>query len=108
MKMVELAVTKSRNKMAGLPPPEEPPKQVPTFPLVDVPDASLDEEQIKEKRRQRLMKAGYDAREKARIEREEARAKQVGIMGVRACVRACVCACLYAYVRACVTHIRTH
>ncbi|KAK0541302.1 Nuclear actin-protein involved in chromatin remodeling [Tilletia horrida] len=55
--------------------------KVPSFPLVDVPDHQLDEEGVKEKRRQRLMKAGYDARmrikaakeEQARVEEEERR-----------------------------------
>jgi actin-related protein len=31
-------------------------------PLIDVPDHQLNEEDLKEKRRQKLMKAGYDAR----------------------------------------------
>jgi actin-related protein 5 len=40
----------------------------------------LDEEQIKEKRRQRLMKAGYDARVRARAEKlkeQEERAAEI-------------------------------
>lgn len=54
----------------------------PSFPLLEVPDEELDEEQIKEKRKQRLLKANYDARmrakeeklaEKARLEEEEKR-----------------------------------
>lgn len=48
-------------------------QEEPTFPLVNVPDHTLDEEGIKEKRRQRLMKAGYDARNRAKIEKEEER-----------------------------------
>ncbi|CAD6888381.1 unnamed protein product [Tilletia controversa] len=68
------------------PPPGEEPVveeeiKVPSFPLVDVPDHQLDEEGVKDKRRQRLMKAGYDARmrvkaakdEQARTEEEERR-----------------------------------
>ncbi|WFD05516.1 Nuclear actin-protein involved in chromatin remodeling [Malassezia vespertilionis] len=46
-------------------------KTPPAAPLADVPDAELDEEGIKEKRRQRLLKAGYDARMRARAEKEE-------------------------------------
>ena len=46
-------------------------KKPPSFPLLDVPDAELDEEGIKEKRRQRLLKAGYDARMRARAEKAE-------------------------------------
>lgn len=50
-------------------------KELPTYPLVNIPDSSLDEEGIKEKRRQRLMKAGYDARIRAKAEREEERVR---------------------------------
>jgi len=42
----------------------------PSFPLVDVPDHTLDEEQLKEKRKQKLIKAGYDARMRMKAERE--------------------------------------
>ncbi|KAI0932855.1 hypothetical protein AcW1_000146 [Taiwanofungus camphoratus] len=45
----------------------------PSFPLLDVPDTELDEEQLKEKKKQRLMKAGYDARERAKREKERER-----------------------------------
>jgi actin-related protein 5 len=51
------------------------------FNLVDVPDEQLTPEQIKEKRRQKLMKAGVDARirkqeEKHRLEREAQEKKE--------------------------------
>ncbi|KZW02366.1 actin-like ATPase domain-containing protein [Exidia glandulosa HHB12029] len=42
----------------------------PTFPLLEMPDAELDEEQLKEKKKQRLLKAGYDARMRAKAEKE--------------------------------------
>ncbi|KAG2084145.1 hypothetical protein BD769DRAFT_1539264 [Suillus cothurnatus] len=45
----------------------------PSFPLIDVPDADLDEEGIKEKKKQKLMKAGFDARARARREKEKER-----------------------------------
>ncbi|KAI0321914.1 hypothetical protein OF83DRAFT_1161548 [Amylostereum chailletii] len=45
----------------------------PSFPLVDVPDAELDEEGVKEKRKQKLMKAGFEARVRARREKEKER-----------------------------------
>ncbi|THH17202.1 hypothetical protein EW146_g3566 [Bondarzewia mesenterica] len=45
----------------------------PSFPLVDVPDADLDEESLKEKRKQKLMKAGFEARARARREKERER-----------------------------------
>lgn len=47
--------------------------EVPTFPLIDVPDHELDEDSIREKRRQRLLKAGYDARMRAKAEKREER-----------------------------------
>lgn len=38
---------------------------------MDIPDHQLDEEGIREKRKQRLMKAGYDARMRAKAEKGE-------------------------------------
>ncbi|KAF8060887.1 chromatin remodeling complex subunit [Lyophyllum atratum] len=48
----------------------------PSFPLVDVPDADLDEEGLKEKKKQKLMKAGFEARARARREKERERAER--------------------------------
>ncbi|GLB36675.1 putative actin family protein [Lyophyllum shimeji] len=48
----------------------------PSFPLVDVPDAELDEEGLKEKKKQKLMKAGFEARARARREKEQERAEK--------------------------------
>ncbi|KAI0048851.1 actin-like ATPase domain-containing protein [Auriscalpium vulgare] len=48
-------------------------QEEPSFPLVDTPDAELDEEGLKEKRKQKLMKAGFDARARARREKEKER-----------------------------------
>jgi len=39
--------------------------------LIDVPDHTLNEEDLKEKRKQKLMKAGYDARIRMKAEKEE-------------------------------------
>ena len=61
--------------MMGIETPEEP-KEIPTFPLVDIPDDQLTLEQRQEKKKQKLLKAGYDARERARKEKEEMRKKQ--------------------------------
>ncbi|KAG9310323.1 hypothetical protein JVU11DRAFT_9447 [Chiua virens] len=49
------------------------PVEEPNFNLVDVPDAELDEEGIKEKKKQKLMKAGWEARARARREKEKER-----------------------------------
>ncbi|CCH40756.1 Actin-related protein 5 [Wickerhamomyces ciferrii] len=46
-------------------------QQPPSFPLVEIADEELNEEQIKEKRKQRLLKANYDARQRAKREKEE-------------------------------------
>lgn len=40
---------------------------------MDVPDASLNEEDLKEKRKQKMMKGGFDARVRARAEKESAK-----------------------------------
>ncbi|OLL25639.1 Actin-like protein arp5 [Neolecta irregularis DAH-3] len=44
-----------------------------TFPLLDVPDDQLDEAGLKQKRQQKLIKAGYEARQRAKIEKEKER-----------------------------------
>lgn len=71
-KKLQSAVKRSRRRGAA---DEEEPEEVvvPSFPLVEVPDHELDEESIKEKRRQRLMKAGYDARMRVKAEKAEER-----------------------------------
>ncbi|KAN0062909.1 Actin-related protein 5 [Thecaphora frezii] len=71
IKKVEAALKRSRAKELGEEAPEEESKEEPSFPLVDVPDGELDDEEIKEKRKQRLMKAGYEARLRAKAEKEE-------------------------------------
>ena len=40
---------------------------------MDVPDEELDEDGLKEKKKQKLLKAGYDARERAKREKERER-----------------------------------
>ncbi|KAJ3145356.1 Nuclear actin-protein involved in chromatin remodeling [Geranomyces variabilis] len=74
IKTTELAVKRSRNRMEGIEEPEE--KVIPTFPLVDTPDSELTDEQKKDKRRQRLMKAGWEARERTRIAKEEEKKRE--------------------------------
>jgi actin-related protein 5 len=46
-------------------------QEAPSFPLIDVPDHMLNESDLKEKRKQKLMKAGYDARSRMKAERDE-------------------------------------
>jgi actin-related protein 5 len=45
----------------------------PTYPLLDVPDDQLDAEGLKQKRQQRLNKAGYDARMRTKADKETER-----------------------------------
>ncbi|GAA6016342.1 hypothetical protein JCM11491_006824 [Sporobolomyces phaffii] len=70
---VEKSLTKARNKELGI--TEDENKEPPTFPLIDVPDHTLNEEDLKEKRKQKLMKAGYDARIRMKLEKEQERAR---------------------------------
>ena len=77
VKKTQLQLKKARNKDLGI--DEEAEKGEPSFPLVDVPDHQLDEEGLKEKRRQKLMKAGHDARERAKAEREAEKSRQAEI-----------------------------
>jgi actin-related protein 5 len=48
----------------------------PTYPLLEVPDDQLDAEGLKQKRQQRLNKAGYDARMRAKAEKEAEQLQQ--------------------------------
>ncbi|KAF8665122.1 hypothetical protein AX16_000589 [Volvariella volvacea WC 439] len=71
IKKLENDLKKARKKEAtdgGDEPMEEP-----SFPLVDVPDDKLNEDELKEKKKQKLMKAGYEARLRARKEKERER-----------------------------------
>ena len=67
IKRTDVEIRRKQRKMLG---EESEPEEEPTFPLVDRPDSELTEEEIKEKRRQRLMKAGWEARLKVREEKQ--------------------------------------
>jgi actin-related protein 5 len=71
---LEKGIKKARNKDVG--DIEEEQQEEPTFPLLETPDDQLDEEGIKQKRQQRLMKSNYDARQRAKIEKEKEKARQ--------------------------------
>lgn len=73
VKELELSIKKARNKDLG--DIEEEQQEEPTFPLLDIPDDQLDEEGIKQKRQQRLMKSNYDARQRAKVEKEKEKAR---------------------------------
>lgn len=66
VKKTEGNIKRKQKKDAG----EEEVEEDPVFPLVDRPDEELTEDEIKEKRRQRLMKAGWEARVKIREEKQ--------------------------------------
>ena len=66
---LERSIKRSRNKDVGIEEPEEPEEEA-TFPLLQVPDESLDEAGLKEKRHQRLMKSNVEARQRAKAEKE--------------------------------------
>ncbi|KZS90376.1 actin-like protein Arp5p [Sistotremastrum niveocremeum HHB9708] len=72
IKKLEQALNKARKKEIDGGGGEEN-VEPPSFPLLDTPDEELDEEQLKEKRKQRLAKAGYEARIRARKEKERER-----------------------------------
>lgn len=63
------AIKKARNEDVG----DEEEIEPPSFPLLDIPDDQLDADQIKEKKKQRLMKANYDARMRAKEEKQKER-----------------------------------
>lgn len=73
---LDKSIKKSRNKELGAPEEEEKlEEQLNKFPLLDVPDDQLDEDGIKEKRHQRLMRSGVEARIRAKAEKEKEKAR---------------------------------
>lgn len=71
---LEKSIRKARNK--DVDGPEHPDEEAePSYPLLSVADEELDEAGLKEKRHQRLMKSGYDARVRAKAEKELERAR---------------------------------
>lgn len=74
IKEMEKSIRKQRNKDVG--DLEEEPEEPPTYPLLDIPDEELDEDGIKAKRQQRLLKSNHDARARAKAEKEAEKARQ--------------------------------
>lgn len=70
---MEKSIRKARNKDVGDMENEE--EDEPTFPLLEVPDDQLDEEGLKQKRQQRLMKSNHEARARAKAEKEREKAR---------------------------------
>jgi actin-related protein 5 len=74
IKDLDFSIRKARQKDLGGPELEEEVEE-PDYSLLDVPDDDLDEEGIKQKRHQRLMKANNDARARAKAEKEAEKAR---------------------------------
>lgn len=73
---LDKSIRKARNKDLGTVEEEESLEdQLNKFPLLEIPDDQLDEDGIKEKRHQRLMKSGVEARIRAKQEKERERAR---------------------------------
>ena len=77
IKDLEKRIRKARNKDIGVEEPEEQEEQ--SFPLLDTPDADLDEAGLKQKRHQRLMKSGLEARQRAKAEKAQEAARQAEV-----------------------------
>lgn len=75
IKKLEKSITRARNKEMGIVEDEET-KEIPSFPLVNVPDHQLTESELKEKRKQKLNKAGYDARMRMKAEKDAAKKRE--------------------------------
>lgn len=74
IKRTEADVRKKQRRDLGL---EEEPEEVPTFPLLERPDEELTEDEVKDKKRQRLMKGAWDARMKVKEEKRKERERMV-------------------------------
>jgi actin-related protein 5 len=71
------SLQKKLNRMLGTSPEvEEKKTEEEIYPLINIPDEELSAELIKEKRRQKLLKAGFDARMRKKKEQEEKRKKE--------------------------------
>ncbi|KAI7565199.1 actin-like ATPase domain-containing protein, partial [Hortaea werneckii] len=77
IKEMEKSIRRQRNKDVG--DMEEEQEEPPTYPLLEIPDDQLDEEGIKAKRQQRLLKSNHDARARAKAEKEAEKARQAEI-----------------------------
>ena len=77
IKEMEKSIRKQRSKDVG--DLEEEPEEPPSYPLLDVPDEELDEESLKAKRQQRLLKSNHEARARAKAEKEAEKARQAEI-----------------------------
>ncbi|KXT00025.1 hypothetical protein AC578_4844 [Pseudocercospora eumusae] len=77
IKEMEKSIRKQRNKDVG--DLEEEAVEPPTYPLLDIPDEELDEDGIKAKRQQRLLKSNHEARARAKAEKEAEKARQAEI-----------------------------
>lgn len=69
IKELDKSIRRSRAKATGEPLPESEDEEPPTFPLLDIPDAELEPEQLKQKRHQKLLKTNYEARIRAKEEK---------------------------------------
>ena len=78
IKRLEAAIKRSKQKdmASAVSQPDEEDIAPPTYPLLDIPDDQLDAEGLKQKRQQRLNKAGYDARMRTKAEKEAERRRQ--------------------------------
>ena len=74
IKELEKSIRKARNKDVGGPEDDEEEAEA-TFPLLDIPDEELDEAGLKQKRHQRLMRSNVEARARAKIEKEQQKAR---------------------------------
>jgi actin-related protein 5 len=72
IKRLDAAIKRSRQKdmASGGSQVDEEELAPPTYPLLDIPDDQLDAEGLKQKRQQRLNKAGYDARMRTKAEKD--------------------------------------
>lgn len=88
IKKIDEYLRRTRKKDVG---ELEEPAEEPTFPLIDRPDADLTEDEIKEKRKQKLYKAGYDARMKIKAEKAAEKARAVRLFRFTAFKQRIVC-----------------
>lgn len=69
IKRLDTAIRRAKNKESTQD------TEVPSFPLLDVPDSELDEEGLKQKKHQKLMRSNYEARMRSKAEKQVKKAR---------------------------------
>ncbi|KAG5438128.1 hypothetical protein PCANB_002979 [Pneumocystis canis] len=69
IKRLDIAIRRAKNRDSSQDP------EIPSFPLLDIPDSELDETGLKQKKHQKLLKSNYEARMRIKAEKQVEKAR---------------------------------